>query len=55
MDLRDYFAAKVVPVLLAQITEFPDENWRVGVARDTYKMADAMLIARSERERNEKV
>ena len=51
MDLRDYFAAKVTPFLLAQTTEFHDENWRLGVAWDAYKMADAMLIARGAREK----
>ena len=48
MDLRDYFAAQAMPVLLAQTTEFPDENWRLGVAWDAYQMADAMLIVRGE-------
>ena len=51
MSLRDYFAAQAMPVLLAQITKFPDENWRFGVALDAYMMADAMLIARSAREK----
>ena len=51
MSLRDYFAAQAMPVLLEQTTEFPDENWRLGVAWDAYKMADAMLIARGAREK----
>lgn len=53
MTLRDYFAAKVLPAIY---TEFwagvrggecgvtPD--WREGVSRDAYKLADAMLKAR---------
>ena len=47
ISLRDYFAAKAMAVVLAQCTEFPDHTWRVGVAMDAYKMADAMLAARS--------
>lgn len=48
MTLRDYFAAKALAAVLPTITEFPDENWRVGVALDAYMMADAMLAARGE-------
>lgn len=46
VDLRDYFAAKAMQTCLAQCEEFPDENWRIGVAMDAYAMADAMLAAR---------
>lgn len=46
MSLRDYFAAKAMQVELAQCKEFPDENWRHGIALDAYAMADAMLKAR---------
>lgn len=46
MTLRDYFAAKALPTCLASCDEFPDENWRIGVAMDAYAMADAMLAAR---------
>jgi len=46
MTLRDYFAAKAMATVLFAITEFPDEHWRVGVAKDAYMMADAMLKAR---------
>lgn len=46
MTLRDYFAAKAVHSLLTTITELPDETWRLGVAKDAYMMADAMLEAR---------
>ncbi len=46
MTLRDYFAAKALPACLANCDEFPDENWRIGVAMDAYAMADAMLAAR---------
>ena len=51
MDLRDYFAAQAMPVLLAQIAEYPPKNWTVCVAWDAYRMADSMLIARSAREK----
>ena len=46
MTMRDYFAAKAMQVELAQCKEFPDENWRVGIALSAYQMADAMLKAR---------
>lgn len=46
MTLRDYFAAKAMHSLLTTITELPDETWRLGVAKDAYMMADAMLEAR---------
>lgn len=48
MNLRDYFAAKAMPVIYAQCENFPDEHWRDGVARDAYMLADAMLRAREE-------
>jgi hypothetical protein len=46
MTLRDYFAAEVMQVVLYQCDCFPDEDWRMGVALDSYQMADAMLKAR---------
>jgi hypothetical protein len=49
-ELRDFFAAEALKVILPAITEYPDEHWRKGVALDAYAMADAMLWAR-ERER----
>jgi hypothetical protein len=48
MLLRDYFAAKAMPVVLHNCDSFPDENWRMGVALDAYAMADAMLKAREQ-------
>ena len=47
ISLRDYFAAKAMAVVLRQCTEFPDHAWRIVVAMSAYKMADAMLAARS--------
>ena len=46
MTLRDYFAAKAMQANLTVISEFPDEHWRMGLALDAYRMADAMLKAR---------
>lgn len=46
MTLRDYFAAKAMQANLTVIREFPDENWRMGLALDAYATADAMLEAR---------
>lgn len=54
MTLRDYFAAQVLPTVYQTLMEdalrgesvFYDENWRVDLARNVYKMADAMLEAR---------
>ena len=52
VDLRDYFAAQAMPVLLAPLAEYPVQNWRTGdIALDAYQMADAMLIARGAREK----
>jgi len=48
MDLRDYFAAKAVPFLLKYITTdsvLMNEDF-VAVAKDSYKLADAMMEAR---------
>lgn len=53
MTLRDYFAAKAMASCYAEYfkglerLEFPCEpQWREGVARDAYSMADAMLATR---------
>lgn len=46
MTLRDYFAAKAMQSNLTVIREFPNEQWRMGLALDAYAMADAMLKAR---------
>ena len=50
MTLRDYFAAKAMPVdyeLAKKSKKYSDTDWRIGIALDAYKMADAMLKARS--------
>jgi hypothetical protein len=54
MTLRDYFAAKAMPaiydVAMREAEQgsglLADDQWRVGLAFDAYKMADAMLKAR---------
>lgn len=48
ISLRDYYAGQAMQVLLQTITEFPDEHWRTGLAKDAYAMADAMLAVRGE-------
>lgn len=50
MTMRDYFAAKAMQSSLITNDSYPDENWRIGIAMDAYKMADAML---AEREKGE--
>ena len=51
MTLRDYFAAKALPVIVKDYAESAqkvgwDEGWQNGVAMDAYALADAMLRAR---------
>ena len=51
MSLRDYFAAKALPACYAEYcvhanTHGYEEDWKMGVALDSYAMADAMLKAR---------
>ncbi len=47
MTLRDYFAAKAMQVDYELGKMYSDPDWRICVALDAYKMADAMLKARS--------
>lgn len=44
MSLRDYFAAKMLPLIYAD--SLGGEGWRGDVAQESYRMADAMLAAR---------
>ena len=51
MDLRDYFAAKALPVLYhaqIQYSEFRGypANWKETIAKDAYAMADEMMRVR---------
>lgn len=46
LSMRDYLAAKAMQVTLSRNNNYPDENWRIGIAMDAYKMADAMLEVR---------
>lgn len=47
MSLRDYFAAKAMHAILTTANNFPDENWPLYLSLDAYKLADAMLEART--------
>ena len=52
MTLRDHFATEALGLCFAQYLNFAEiegfaEGWRDGVAMDAYKMADAMIAARS--------
>ena len=51
MTLRDYFAATAMTACYAEYCAHAnvqgyEEGWKVGVALDSYEMADAMLKAR---------
>ena len=53
MDLRDYFAAKAMPVLIAnflekELDQVDPIGWMDGLAMDAYSMADAMLKERND-------
>ena len=51
MSLRDYFAARAMTACYAEYCAHAnvqgyEEDWKMGVALDSYAMADAMLKAR---------
>lgn len=61
MDLRDYFAAKAMPIVVSiwndVIKNNPDQDWEhptietsdyALIANDCYEMADAMMEARKQ-------
>lgn len=51
MTLRDYFAAKAMPVHMAALSTWAagsQEAWHNEIARISYATADAMLKARQE-------
>lgn len=54
MSLRDAFAIAALPAVYAEsvrimeVSGFPDENCRDGVAMDAYAMADAMIRTRTQ-------
>jgi len=56
MTLRDYFAAKALPTVIADWLQtgdiFPDPEIAEVIARDCYIVADAMLKARNDRQAN---
>jgi len=52
ITIRDYFAAKILPAVYSDYCKDADiqgyvEGWRIGVAKDAYAMADAMLVERN--------
>lgn len=51
MWLRDYFAAKALPIIAGRIEK--DECWNYAwIAEETYRMADAMIKAKDEKPDN---
>ena len=51
MTLRDYFAARAMTACYAEYCAHAnvqgyEKDWKMGVALDSYEMADAMLKAR---------
>ncbi len=51
MDLRDYFAAKVMPEIYAAyhqeaLTEGWEVDWKDRIAKTSYELSDAMIKAR---------
>jgi len=51
VELRDYFAAKVLSDIYADYLKHAEQHgfiqdWRIGVAKDAYEMADAMMKVR---------
>ena len=47
MTLRDYFAAKALQNFRDQIGSQSDQEWFDLMAKGAYRMADAMMAARS--------
>ena len=46
MTLRDYFAAKAMQEFLDEVGSQSDQAWFDQIAKNAYRMADAMLKAR---------
>lgn len=52
MALRDYFAAAAMPAVFTSFCSCLDrgascpDDWRAGLAKDAYMLADAMLLER---------
>jgi hypothetical protein len=51
LTMRDYFAAKALQNFRDQIGLQSDQEWFDKVAKGAYRMADAMLKARNENNR----
>lgn len=50
MNLRDYFAARAMQAYMHDLEVAWDSYGLTCAARDAYKLADAMMIARRERD-----
>lgn len=51
MSLRDAFAIAALPACFAEASkEWRPVDWRYGVAKEAYRIADAMLAARERSE-----
>ena len=50
MDLRDYFAARALQNFRDQIGSQSDQEWFDQMAEGAYRMADAMMKARSKQD-----
>lgn len=50
MELRDYFAAKAMQLLMPMVSDDPRDVMRLNfdIANMSYQMADAMMEARDE-------
>jgi hypothetical protein len=46
MTLRDYFAAKAMQEFLDEVGSQSDQAWFAQIAKNAYRMADAMMKAR---------
>ena len=48
LTMRDYFAAKAMQEFLDEVGSQSDQAWFAQIAKNAYRMADAMLKARHE-------
>lgn len=49
MTLRDYFAVRAMEIALPEFyAQYPDNDWQEQAAKETYRIADAMMKAREE-------
>lgn len=51
VTVRDYFAAKALPAVYEEFWRSADScppDWEIGIALDSYRLADAMLKTREQ-------